>query len=367
MNNITINKLMILPFLILCIALFYLGIIKGFLLFLPFLIGYGVSRIVSPIADWIVKHSKIPKGAVVAVTMALVIGICSYLVYLAGLGAVIGIKEFASDLPQYVDAVTGYAEALWERLKIWVVLLPQESSLSVNQALDGIVQQLSTGLSSFATKGISALTSIPSLLIAVIVTLVSSYFYTKDYELIRNTFGPFLKKHLGTNPFFLNFKKDILSVLWGYLKAQLILMSVTTVIVSIGLLIFRIENAPLLGLLAGAVDALPLLGPAAFFMPWILVMVAIGNTQLALKLFGLYLLTTITRQLLEPKVLSAHIGVHPILTLMGLYLGIKFLGVPGLILGPFTMVTLVASYKRYIKHQTLEEPAIMHLQKNKVK
>lgn len=363
MNNIAINKLLLPPFLVLCVVLLYLGLIKGFVLFLPFILGYLVSKAVSPLADWIVKHTKLHKGFVVGFTILSILALGGFLIYLIGLGLVDAVSELAKQLPTWSRAIMSYAEGLFERFKLWVSFLPQDGDMSLKDAIDSVVNALSTRLTSFASKGISVATSLPGILIGIVVTILSAFFFSKDSGLIRDKLGPVLYRYIGSKPIFINFKRDILAVIWGYLKAQLTLMSVTTTVVATGLAIIGVNNALALGLLAGIVDSLPILGPAAFFMPWVAVMALTGQTALAIKLFVLYLVTTITRQLLEPKVLSAHIGVHPLLTLMGLYLGIQFFGFPGLILGPFTMVTLVASYKRYVQHQQLEEPAIMHRKK----
>lgn len=360
MNNIAINKLLLPPFLVLCIVLFYIGLIKGFILFLPFLLGFLVSKAVSPFADWIVKHTRLHKGFVVGFTIVTFLALGGYLIYLIGLGLIDAAGEVAKQLPAWSQAILNYAEKIFERFKLWVAFIPQQGELSLKDAIGSIVNALSSRLTSFASKGISVASSLPGVLIGIVVTILSAFFFSKDSGAIRDTLGPTLYKYIGSKSIYINFKRDILAVIWGYLRAQLTLMSVTMTVVTTGLAIIGVKNALALGILAGIVDSLPILGPAAFFMPWVAVMALTGQGVLAVKLFILYVVTTVTRQLLEPKVLSAHIGVHPLLTLMGLYLGIQFFGFPGIILGPFTMVTLVASYKRYIQHKQLEEPAIMH-------
>ena len=215
-----------------------------------------------------------------------------------------------------------------------------------------MISSLGNWATQFAGKGVSIAISLPKLLIAVIITMLSAFFFTKDRKTIESIISPYKKRYFTENVHFLTFKQDVLSVILGYLKAQLILMSVTTTICAIGLSIIGIPKAIPIAFGIGLVDALPIFGPAAVYMPWIISTLIVGKSAVALKLFILYLCTTITRQIIEPKVVGTQIGIHPLLTLTALYLGVKLLGAPGLILGPFTGVTIIATYKRYYKKDT---------------
>ena len=64
------------------------------------------------------------------------------------------------------------------------------------------------------------------------------------------------------------------------------------------------------------------------------------NRGLAFALFGLYILTVVVKQILEPKLVSNKIGIHPIFTLIAMYTGFKIIGVLGLLLGPIMLVVL---------------------------
>lgn len=359
MNSIVINKLMLIPIVLFGIALFYWGLMKGALLLMPFILGYGISRLVSPVSDFIVVRFRLHRGLVVGLTMLCFTALGGIGIYSLGLYLFSAIGDLAVRVPTWTQSLIHVGDQIWSRMESWIAFLPEDLDFSLTNTLSTFASALSGRLGTVATRGLGIATSLPGLLVGVVVTLVSTFFFAKDEVLIQASIGPIYKRYIGSNQYIQSFRKEILSVLWGYLKAQLTLMGFTFTIVTVGLWIFGFKSAPLIGLGIGLVDALPLLGPASVFMPWILVSWFGGNTSLAIQLGGLYLVTTLTRQLLEPKILSAHIGVHPILTLMGLYLGIRFLGFPGLILGPLTMVALVATYKHYVQHEKLQEPAIM--------
>ena len=49
---------------------------------------------------------------------------------------------------------------------------------------------------------------------------------------------------------------------------------------------------------------------------------------------------SIIRQFLEPRLVSKHIGTHPIFTLIAMYTGFKFIGVLGMLVGPIILIII---------------------------
>ncbi len=347
MNNIALNKITYMTLLLSLIALFYIGFIKLFFLFLPFIIGLFISKLITPVVELLHQKFKLPNNLSTAIMILLVIGLSSYLIYLLALLVIYYIGELAKVLPDWANAIMVFGSSLSIKFHNMFIQLPIDPAVIFSKGAAGIISDLSNWGSSFATRGLSLATSLPSLLISVVITILSAFFFTKDRKMIARLIEPTKKKYFTENPHYLAFRHDVLTVITGYIRAQLILMSVTFTICAVGLSFIQVNHAIPIALGIGFVDALPILGPASVYMPWILSVLLTGNQNLAFKLFILYLVTTITRQLLEPKVVGTQIGIHPLLTLSALYLGVKCLGAPGLILGPFTMVTLLATYRRY--------------------
>lgn len=129
-------------------------------------------------------------------------------------------------------------------------------------------------------------------------------------------------------------KNDMLSTLLGYLKTTMILMSITFFELFVGLSIIRVGYTLLLAVIIAVIDALPIVGTGSILVPWSLFCYISGNYRLGTSILILYLITLIVRQLIEPKILSRQIGVHPLLALASMYIGLKLAGFAGLILGP---------------------------------
>lgn len=143
--------------------------------------------------------------------------------------------------------------------------------------------------------------------------------FFKEYDFIRGR----LKKVLGT-----------------YVKTQLIIMLLTTIICVMGLYIMGNDYPLLLGVVIGIMDALPVLGTGTLFLPWIVVDVILGKYKKAVMLLVIYLVCYYMRQFLEPKMMGSRLGVSPVWMLISIYAGLKLFGISGVITGPIGLIMI---------------------------
>ena len=137
--------------------------------------------------------------------------------------------------------------------------------------------------------------------------------------------------------------KQITKSLGGYLKAQVILIVISFIISLVGLYIMYFSGLnvgfPLLIAIGiGFVDALPILGSGAVMIPWAIISGLNGNLKLGISIIILLIIMSVTRQLLEPKIVSGNIGIHPIFTIIAMYTGFKIIGVLGMFIGPILLI-----------------------------
>ncbi|MBQ9151486.1 MAG: AI-2E family transporter, partial [Clostridia bacterium] len=102
----------------------------------------------------------------------------------------------------------------------------------------------------------------------------------------------------------------------------------------IGLALLRVPYAFILALLLAVVDLLPLLGTGIILIPWALVCLLLGQVKLGIGLLVLYAVATLVRQILEPKLIGDGLGLHPLVSLLSMYAGLRLFGVWGMILAP---------------------------------
>ena len=110
----------------------------------------------------------------------------------------------------------------------------------------------------------------------------------------------------------------------------------------------------MLSIVVGVVDLLPVFGTGAVLIPWGVVQILRGNLFLGIGLIVLYVIIYIVRQIAEPKILSAQMNVHPLITVFALYAGFKLSGILGMIVAPFLTFVIKTVYKSIKKEKNVE-------------
>lgn len=215
----------------------------------------------------------------------------------------------------------------------------------------GLLSSLDLGsLTSKLTSGVSNVYSVvkgvPSILIGVVIGLVAWILFTKDYDyLVR-----FIQNQLPDDKkgVLVEFKQVFSKTILTMFKAYGIIMCITFCELFLGFSImslFGIMNNGYFAIIALAIavfDILPVAGSGGILIPWSLFSLIYGNYKQAIGLIVLYIIITVIRQYIEPKIVGTSLGVHPIVTLMGLYFGLKLFGFMGMFIVPLTVMTLKA-------------------------
>ena len=220
------------------------------------------------------------------------------------------------------------------------------------EASQEILLKVSEWVTSFLTKLLSLITSLPTITIYVIITILSVYFVCTDRIYILDFMEHHMPKKwvqkIGIHV------KEITRKLGGYLKAEAILILVSFVISLVGLYILKfvgmnVKYPLLIALGIGFVDALPILGSGSVMAPWAVVEALNGDIQLGISILSLWLIMSIVRQFLEPKIVSGKIGIHPIFTLIAMYTGFKVIGVMGMLVGPIVLIILKSVFANVLE------------------
>ncbi|GHV42076.1 sporulation integral membrane protein YtvI [Clostridia bacterium] len=307
----------------------------------PFFVGFIIALILNPIVTFLKERFKIHRG---------VSGIILILILIAAV-VVIGVSlfnrlisqaiSFSRDMPAYIQNIQRTLALLGEKIEVLGTLVPEDIRKEVETAVSGIISNLTTDItaslgSGVGHGGVSFVRALPSGILWFFFCVVSAFFFIKDMPLISETMAKitpaWLKKNVGA------IRGGVLTAVGGYVKAQAIIMSVTGSICILGLSILKFPYALLVGMLIAILDALPFFGSAAVFWPWAIYNFLTGNYRFGIGLLIIYGAVFTSRQLLEPKVLSSQIGIHPILTLMSIFAGLKVFGIFGFVIGPFVVV-----------------------------
>ena len=328
-------------------------------IFLPFIIAFLIVAMARPIINKIANHTKISKPIVsifvlsmLLVFSALVLGVILTITIEQVGNIAEGIIEGLSREENFVLVIFNSIDKLTERLPFLNNLLGSEESvynLVIEMLLDG-AKSMSARLTNYLAKMITAL---PSIVVTLIVFTLALFYFAKDYDKIGNRIIKLLPKRAGNIA--LIFKNDVLLVVSKYLKSYLILLLITFAELISGCLILGIDNSFVLALIIAIVDMLPILGAGTVLVPWSIVMLILGNYKLAIGLFVLAGITYFSRQFLEPKILSDQMNVHPLITLLFMYAGLKIAGFIGLIVAPVVAFIIKITLSRMKNEKNVEK------------
>ena len=238
-------------------------------------------------------------------------------------------------LPTYENFLSRF-EALNLNAKTEIFDTVQNFGTNFIQSFEQWLTNLLYGLFSFIQH-------LPSLFTTIMFSLLATFFIAKDWERIYIYLYQKLPKK--THQKGKMIAQHLQKALFGWLKAQFILLVCTGCMVFVGLLILRVEYAAMLTLFITFVDLLPFLGTGIIFLPWIFANILSGNLPFAIALLILYILIIIQRQMLEPKILSGNLGLDPLSTLISVFVGFQIFGFLGLMIGPIILVLFISLKK----------------------
>ena len=203
-------------------------------------------------------------------------------------------------------------------------------------ALESVVESLLSGLknlvsliSGFAVNLVSGLaTGIPSLIFSLLTMIFSTIFVVADYERISSFAAKNVPQIVKT--VLTNIRIYLTDTLFVVIRSYVLIMLLTFTELSILFSVFGIENAVLKAAVIAVLDIMPILGTGGIMIPWAVISLVLGYTKLGIELFVIYGIVTVIRNYVEPKIVGTQLGLHPIITLVAMFVGLRLFGFWGL-------------------------------------
>ncbi len=305
----------------------------------PFAVGFLFAAMLEPVVRFFCVRFKFKRGLAAFVSILLLIFVIGFLGNFLVQKLITQAGEYAKALPEYVTQVTNAVSKLRSKYDYMFSLMPDSIQGTIDTFGDTVTKFATDTVSSGVKEGSKGIIkTIPGVIMGVMLCLISTFFFIKDKEQIGNALKERLPKIVRDKLRII--EKSLFHALNGYVKAQLIIMSMIATIMILGLLLIGYPYALFVGIIIAFVDALPIFGSGIVLWPWMAVSILSANYGRAVSLLVLYIAGVLTRQFMEPKVLGTQLGIHPIITLMAIYIGLKLFGFLGLIIGP--VIVLIA-------------------------
>ncbi len=312
----------------------------GLPLVLPFLVGLGAALVAEPLTR--VFSKKLPRPLASGIAMAGIYALMCLGLYLLGRLALLELNRLTGQLPD----LARQAQDLILRAERFLYRLAERAPQHLQQQMEeGLGELLNSGaeLAKDAAAQVLGAVSrtilrLPDTLIFLVTALSSGFLISARLPRLK----PWLEKVLPdrwrrvTGQMLSNMKRNV--GLW--LRAQCKLLGLTFCLLVVGFLVLRVKSPFVTSVLVTLVDALPVLGIGTVLLPWALVSLLQGQTALAIGMGSLYAVVTLVRSALEPRLVGRQLGLSPLLTLGGIYVGYRLWGILGMILAPVLLITL---------------------------
>ena len=329
---------------ILYVIFILLGLLIGLKLsifYMPFLVAFIISLIIEPAIKYIMKKTHLTRRTssiiIFAIVSIIILGSLTWLIitlFSESSSLLQGLNDYFEKAHQIFDNFMTSFDFDKIHLSDEILNVIQNSTGEILNTVSNWIRNSLTGL-------IDVVTSLPSIAICIGITVIALYFICVDKIYILDQIEHHLPKvwvkKIGSH------LRDLIKTLGGYLKAEATLILVSFIISLVGLYLlriigFNIQYPLLMALFIGFVDALPILGSGTVMIPWAILCGINGDLKLGIAIIVLLIIMSVVRQILEPKLVSKNIGVHPIFTLIAMYTGFKFIGVFGLLIGPIVLI-----------------------------
>lgn len=315
--------------------------------FIPFVIGWMIALIANPLVRFLEKRLKIVRKHGSMLIIAGVLALIISLLYFVLGKAYVEIREFIGDLPALYNSAAAEIRGAVQNGNRMFEFLPDEFRTAVMQFTENIGTYVGDLVSKAAAPTVeiagNVAKGIPNVLVNTVITILSSYLFIAEQDKILAWMRRYAPKFVLRYAEYL--KKDARGVIGGYFLAQFRIMFVVAGILAVGFLFLKVKYGLLLAVLISLLDFLPVFGTGTALFPWAAVKLFTGEYTYAAGLLILYVVTQVSRQLIQPKIVGDSMGLPPLLTLFLLYLGFKVKGIAGMILAVPIGLIFINFYK----------------------
>ncbi len=320
---------------------------------MPFIIAFVIVWFMKIPAKWIAKKTNLPEHYLRMITVAIFYGIIVTLIMTVGFKISDFVKNFANDIPSfYQNKILPIISQVYSFVEENIAKIEPDFLAE----LEKMFTQLLTNLGQFVTKLSVTLvkvvsnfaTRIPSLFIKLIITIVSSFFIAADYDKLFYWLNRIMPDK--TMNGLRTLKKYAADVLIQYLRSYFLIFCITCVELSIGLSILKIPYPIGIAIIIAIFDIMPIVGLGGVLIPWAVIALVLTKYKLAIGLLILYIIITVIRNVIEPKIIGMQIGLPPLATLVGMVVGLNLFGIIGLFGIPITLSICLQLHRKGLLH-----------------
>lgn len=342
-----IDKLLI--FVVIYTALFFL-FFKTLSYTLPFVLAFIFAFILQKPTKYLTRKLKIKNTFASIITTVLFFAIILTILSLTITSLTTELIQLGKNTQQYFKDTSSISN-FFNYIKDYYNNLDPAVLTTIQNNLSSSISKISTLITSFVGSTVtglfSFLVSIPYIIMVILFTFLATYFFTKEMSIAKIKMKNFIPS--GNSEKLLSIYKEAKKMLGNYAFSYTIIIFITFIETLVGFLIFKVKYALILSIICAVADVLPILGIGTIYIPVVIIYYLSKQYVTVVGILVLYALVTIIRQIIEPKIVSSSLGIHPVPILAAIFIGLKANGITGM----FFCMFLVVSYTIFRKVNVL--------------
>ncbi|NLN18997.1 MAG: sporulation integral membrane protein YtvI [Firmicutes bacterium] len=303
---------------------------------LPFLLAIILAATLNPLVTWVTEKTPINRSLATMIIFVLCGVLGGGILLLASAALVQGISTFIEHLPTYGVTLTVVTEQLIEKAGRFFLRIPPDVLRVFQEYVEEVYRASQRVITTLGQSALVAIGALPGFAAMLLISLLAAFFITKDWAWLMSRARDLLPEEWQSPATKAGI--EVTRALGRYILAQTLVISLSTLASTLGLRLIGVERWLSAGLVGGLLDIVPIVGPSLLYVPWAVYSWIVGQRGLAVSLIVMFGVISALRQFIEPRIVGASLGIHPLIMLMGLYWGSILLGAKGLIVAPVVLI-----------------------------
>lgn len=338
----------------------------------PMIYGFGVAYLFAPLADFFqrqlqkMKHFQKPGKrtrplavAIVAI-IALAVLVITFSILISTFTHQITVANFDDILAMissYAKTLTSFYNEVTRRLNDANI-----KSDMLQKYLEEAGSSIASIFSGMGKGMMKSITNLQSILTNMIFSIIFAIYFLLDGKQLMKYWNRVLKAFTSekADKRFHQFIADADLVFSGYVRGQLLDAFIMSVMISVSLTFVGVKFAVVIGILTGIGNLIPYVGPIVAYVSTILVCLLNGDfKKMAVAIVVLFIVQTLDGNVINPKLLSSSIHIHPLLVIISLIFGSAIGGLAGMLLavpvGALIKIIFDKGVNEILKKRKLDE------------
>lgn len=300
---------------------------------LPFMFGFVFAWFLHKPAMALARKLRLTSRLLSAAVAVVFYAVVFALVLMAGVQVISALEHFVPQIPViYARRIVPFITDSIAKLDVYLQDIDPEIVEVVDRLMREMVSNLEKMISSLSVAAVrlvsGIITGLPNVILSIILTVVSTFFISMDYDRVMG----FLKGRLPASV--QNTVSETVTTgldsIRKILGSYILILFMSFAELSAGFLLLRIPYAVGVALLVAVIDIMPVLGTGLILIPWAIIAAILGSYGMAIGVALLYVVMLVVRNTVEPKLVGQQMGLHPLATLMSMFVGLQLFGLIGL-------------------------------------